>query len=260
MVTKADAQNRCKAYLEHLHEVFSFLVTYGRVQIDTPQMYHSCATSESRLASDRRKKGPASFSLSIEPNWEIPISPSPIHGIRGDASLIVGGTVSAGRGPTVQQSIVIALLLQASEKITLPNSNQAEALEKGDRVLIRRFHFDYDTTLKSPKYPRSHLQYGGKHSGHIDLSDVQYRLYSVDVPRIPFPPFDLVLVLDFFLRQFQTPLADMVEEARWLNLVRVSERLWLGGYFQQIASHLDQKGRTETYYKHISEHVDWCSQ
>jgi len=220
-------------------------------------MYQSCVPIEAQLAAANRRRGFQGFSISLDPNWEIPIDPCPILGVKGDAKLVVGGRISVTREPIIEQSIALAILLEAGEHISLPNNKQSEALGKGDRVLIRRFHFDYDTGLGSPGYPRSHLQYGGKFSGHIAVPNVQYRLYSIDMPRIPFPPFDLVLALDFFLRQFQTPLKDMVEESRWLSLVKTSEHLWLRGYFQEVSDHLAPTERKTTFYKRISDHVDW---
>lgn len=79
------------------------------------------------------------------------------------------------------------------------------------------------------------------------------------MPRIPCPPFDLVLAVDFFLRQFATPLRDMVLESGWLKLVRESERLWLRGYFRELADHLAVNERAKTFYQRISDHVDWMS-
>lgn len=258
MVTKVQAENRCRDYLNHLFDVFSFLVRYSRVQTDVPTMHHSCVSTEAKLAAvKRRQKGFSGFGISLDPNWEIPLDPCPVHGVNGDAKLVIGGIIDVSKGPKIKQSIVIAILLEALEHVALPNSKQSEALAKGDRVLIRRFHFDYDTALASPCYPRSHLQYGGKFSGHIAVPNVEYRLYAIDMPRIPFPPFDLVLAIDFFLRQFQTPLQDMVEESRWLNLVKESERLWLRGYFQELADHLTPRDRKKTFYKRLSDHVDW---
>jgi hypothetical protein len=257
MVTKTQAETRCRDYLHHLYEVFTFLATYERVPIDVPEVHHSCAANASKLSAVRKvSKGFPGFGVSISPNWEIPTAPCPVLGVNGSATLIVGGEISVNRGPTLRQSIVIALLLEAQEHIGKVNNKQAEPLEEGERVLIRRFHFDYDTALASPGYPRSHLQYGGKFSGHVPAG-AAYRLYSLDLPRIPCPPFDLVLALDFFLRQFPTSLRDMVDESRWLKLVRESERLWLRGYFQEVAQHLDASDRSLTFYGRLSEHVDW---
>jgi hypothetical protein len=65
-----------------------------------------------------------------------------------------------------------------------------------------------------------------------------------------------VLALDLFLRQFSTPLSDVVSENRWVNLVKQSERLWLRGYFVEIADCLRQANRP--LYSRLCEHVDWA--
>jgi hypothetical protein len=223
-------------------------------------MWHSSSQNADRLGVLKRKsKGFRGFDVSIDPNWEIQVDPCPIHGVNGVTKLIVGGAVSVGAGPALMQSIAVALLLESHESVPAKNNMQAERLARGEKVLVRRFHFDYDTSLKNPAYPRSHVQYGGKAARHTSVSDVHYRLYSIDLPRIPFPPFDLVLTLDFFLHQFQTPLQDMVEEARWINLVKESERLWLRGYYQEAADHLAPNDRSGTLYSKLSQHVDWIN-
>src|SRR5260221_7194676 len=162
MVTKRQAEDRCREYLAHLYDVFIYLAAFQEIQAHVQTIRQSCATNADALAA-LKTKGRAfrEFVVSLSPNWEIPVDPCPVHGVTGATKLIVGGSIHVSEGPTLLQSIVVGLLLESQEHVSANNNKQAERLSPGDRVLIRRFHFDYDTDLQNSNWPRSHLQYGG---------------------------------------------------------------------------------------------------
>jgi len=258
MLTQREREARCRNYLEHLYEVFKFLVAQPTIAANCPEMLASCSGLETSLAAHKASPRSRKWELDLKPNWEIPVLPNPVHGVPVAAKLIIGGRIQVSDVPHIDQSINASILVTAVRQIRRNSNAHAEPLRPGERAIIRRFHFDYDTALTGNDRPRSHLQYGGKFlPSVVQTRSIRYSLFSgLEFPRIPFPPYDLVLTLDLFLRQFSTPLSDLIRENRWVNLVKQSERLWLRGYFEEIAVCLRQANRP--VYSHLCEHVDWA--
>lgn len=93
MATRKESEDRCTEYLQHLRDVFTFLVTSPGLQVAVPKMHRSCSNASSVLAVNKKQKGGSEFHLSLEPNWEIPIDSCPVLNIKGSATLVVGGTI-----------------------------------------------------------------------------------------------------------------------------------------------------------------------
>jgi hypothetical protein len=261
MPTAAQARGRCRAYLDHLCEVLRYIGAYSVVQARLPDVRASCLSNAGVLQALRTSGGFREFGLNISPNWLIPLDPNPVTGLPASSWLSFGADVVVSSGPQLRQSVVATIVLTATQNFTVDRARMANAerLRRGDHLVIRRFHFDYDTARRPNDHPRSHIQYGGKLQA-LPMSDVRYTLFSsIDWPRIPCAPFDLVITLDLLLQQFQTPLHEMVQEPAWVNLVKVSEQLWLAGYHEEICAHLASAARKETLYSRLCEPVDWVA-
>ncbi len=107
----------------------------------------------------------------------------------------------------------------------------------GKKRIVRRFHFDFQPY---DEFPASHLQYGGKFKSG-DVGDCHYCLeHTLDRPRVHFPPMDLLLVLDLFMRQFQIGLKIFGKDKGWIELLKCSETTWWTDYFKDIAGHFNR--------------------
>jgi hypothetical protein len=106
--------------------------------------------------------------------------------------------------------------------------------------IARRFHFDIDTGNGKATKPQCHMQYGGEAHELNFNPGLDYSLHPwMEKPRLPFPPLDIVLLLDFTLAQINTSLGPkFTKEANWKNLVKNSEKLRLKEYYDQIYQYL----------------------
>ncbi len=129
--------------------------------------------------------------------------------------------------------------------------------EESRRSIIRRFHFDVDEGIigvEEQRWTPSHLQYGGtrREPGIHSCLHPKMRF-----PRIPFPPMDLILLIDLCLQQFSPDLKGFFMSAKWRKAVIATEDLWQKGYYARISKYFEYEGtRVGTpLYKTLSKHV-----
>ena len=209
------------------------------------------------LSVQPKKNGP--WSVGISQAWKIPVIENNLCGVQGESLLIITGHINTQDGKLQDQSISVSLVLNPNKNQKEVNGYDSGKLVKNVPVVVRRFHFDYDLGIEEDDRPRSHIQYGGKfEKERIGIDELKYSLFSsLQTPRIPCPPYDLVLVVDLFLHQYKTPLDQIKAEPEWKKLVKESEELWTKGYYCELANHLDSTGATESLYKRQCSHVDW---
>jgi hypothetical protein len=158
--------------------------------------------------------------LSIAPPWRIPITDDkdfrdhPGH-------LLLGGKIEVRNCRFWFYSFALCIVT---------NNN-----------IARRFHFDIDTGKGKAIKPKCHMQYGGEAKHELRYyPTLNYGLEEwMSTPRLPYPPLDIVILIDFLLRQINTPLSQkFAKEPNWTSLVRKSEKLRLKEYYNQIHGHL----------------------
>jgi len=205
-----------KKYKRHLENFFEYMFNNPDINAKCAHISSYCASIYSKLKSMGDK---ANWSLSIDPPWIIPIENDDDF-LDHTGYLIIGGRIIVEQFHFTFYSFSACIVV--------------------DGKIIRRFHFDMDTTAKSasraPK-PRCHMQYGG--DAQRELKHIAKLQHSLDTwlrkPRFPFPPIDLILLLDLWLRQIETSISrKFVEEPFWRNLVKGSERLRISDYYGQI--------------------------
>ncbi len=257
MNNESDIRSRCKDYRSHIKKAVQFLSKHNVVNKNCPEMYGSCQTMLSSLAVTPKKNNP--WRVEISQAWRIPVTKNKLCGAQGDSSLIITGYINTKNGKLQDQSISVSLILNPNKNQKEVNGYDSGKLVKNVPVVVRRFHFDYDLGIDENDRPRSHIQYGGKfEKDRIGIDNLQYRLFSsLETPRIPCPPYDLVLVVDLFLHQYETPLDQIKQEPEWQRLVKESEELWTKGYYCVLTNHLNSTGATESLYKRQCSHVDW---
>lgn len=183
------------------------------------------------------------WSITI-PHLEIPICGKEFA--KHDPRFLIGGIIEAKEGKIVYSTFSISIIFttKTSEEssdngsLNIPSCCLNENIEK--RRIVRHFHFDFQP--KSNKEPISHFQYGGKFPEDEQFKDYHYCLeHKLKIPRIFFPPMDLVLVFDLIIREFNTPLEKWIDDPSWKKLVFQSQKLWWEEYWKESIKHLRNK-------------------
>lgn len=211
---------RCeRAYKKHLEDWFKY-ISYNS---DIQEKCDLVAGLARNVYSKLKACADDNWSINIEPQWQIPIS-NDDNFRRSACYLLVGGKIEV-------KDYIIKFYTFTLSVVT-------------NRRIVRRFHFDIDTggnaQRKSVMKPKCHIQYGGEAYELRFNPTLKYTLASwIEKPRFPFPPIDIVLLLDFTLSQINTSLGHkFVDEHYWKKLVRESEKLRLKEYYDQIHQHL----------------------
>lgn len=204
-----------------------------------------------------QKKNAINFTLSINPNFVVSFdNPLLKHSSEGlEFYLCVGGILKIEEGVLVSQSINLSIILKNSDKISCDRAIQLSCsqFEPGYQV-IRKFHFDFDVALDRDKWPKAHFQYGGKDLRQFmpfeESETVNYELFSVlDVPRLPYPPYSLILCFDLFFRSLDSECSKIVEEAFWRKAVIQAEQKWVVPFYDNARNFLSRSDRSHTLFE-----------
>jgi len=182
------------------------------------------------------------------PDWntvishlEIPILDEEL--LEHDPEIIIGGIIEARDYEVIYSTFSASIIFttEAPEPSSYTRILNAPSCCLKDhankRRIIRHFHFDFQP--KSKIKPTSHFQYGGSFPEEEDYGDCHYCLdHKLKIPRIFFPPMDIVLILDLIIREFNTPLRNLTEEGEWTNLVFESQKLWWKNYWDNSIIYL----------------------
>ena len=200
----------------------------------------------SKLKTAKNKE----WSADISP-FEIPIQDANLE--RHHPSLLIGGSI-IGKGEEIRWyslSVCVTFTTDINDQKVVKgmsesgNANIASCcLSKHSKRkrIVRRFHFDYqpDESNKST----FHLQYGGKHQISAFTDDMHYCLeHFLEIPRFPYPPMDLVLLIDLMIREFTTPLRKWREETNWKNLVFESQKILWKTYWNQLSEYFNESSK-----------------
>ncbi len=148
-------------------------------------------------------------------------------------TIIIGGVITGDKKSITRSSFAFWVTFQTEGLIT-PGDSCCRVSQKTGKRIVRKFHFDLQPG--NQKIPPSHLQYGGNPPNSIPNGmNSHYCLEPfLENPRIQYFPMDYLLVLDLALREFDTPLNDMVEERSWNNLVSKSQKVWWVNYVSLV--------------------------
>ena len=246
-------------YISHLH---SFLV-HMQPRCDTFNCYENSMSvafgklKDRVLLIDKKLKAGKKVTedISISPNIILEIQ-NPLISKKGPKLYVcVGGHINIKDSLLSNQSISLIILCDLSEDIKPADATSWNCHEypAGAHVL-RKFHFDIDKTITG-NWPISHLQYGGSdNSHHVEFNkNICYQLFSpIDTPRIPHPPYSLIICLDVILKCFQTDASRVTKESFWISKVRESEDSWLKPFYQNVYGHLQSNSREGTLWDYFS--------
>ena len=96
---------------------------------------------------------------------------------------------------------------------------------KDTKRIIRRIHFDYQP--EDHPNNRFHIQIGGEFpNNERSYQNLHYCFeHFLGRPRLPYGKMDFVCLLDYMIREFNTPLIKWREDPQWKKLVGKSSIL-----------------------------------
>ncbi|HUV03261.1 MAG TPA: hypothetical protein VMW67_07490 [Desulfobacteria bacterium] len=211
------------------------------------------------LPSDQFKFVSRAFSKlkgALGDDWAVDIQPLEIPILNRELelhhpSLLIGGIIQGRREKISWASLQICITF-TSDRDNLPSSYTEVSPEqclnapscclnqcRNQKRIVRCFHFDFQP--EETDKPDSHFQYGGKIPQNDQYMGCHYCLEPfLENPRFHYPPMDLVLLFDLFIREFQTPLAKWTQEPYWKGLVFKSQHLYWEKYWEKLVGFISQ--------------------
>lgn len=108
------------------------------------------------------------------------------------------------------------------------------------RVMMR-FHFDIRRSKVSIQEPYFHFHVGGKNKPE----EYCWIPKSIEVPRFPHPPMDIILLLEYiFVNFFRKESEELRSKSEWIEIVRRSQKLFQEQYFNKCKDFLGNDNDT----------------
>lgn len=245
--------NFTDSYLKALKEFSKIVIERcaSLPQSENNQLYIFFQQLHDQLARLMRRGRQPIEKISINPNIIFKYN-NPKLGER-KFYISLGGTVKFKQGAISEQSLCLTLMLEhSSECDVIPESWNIYPITQGHHIL-RRFHFDIDMNNDDTVRPKFHLQYGGNfESSYLGIQDVHYKLFSpLDHPRIPNQPYDIVMLLDFIIREFDLGGQEVINDGGWNKHLIEIERIWLKPYYGEILRRLEATARKTPLHRAI---------
>ena len=214
------------------------------------QLYSFFSDLHSKLGRVTAKRRALVEDISINPNIIFQYNNPKGGGRKFHISL--GGTLKFKQGVIIEQCLVLNLMLEHTEKCAdIPEGWDNYPIENGYHIL-RRFHFDFDTKNDDISKPKFHLQYGGNFEPEylrVD-NDLHYKLFSpIDHPRLPQQPYDIVMLFDFMLREFELGGVGVINDSGWNKHIIECEKIWLEPYYNALLHRLQSTSRKNPIHR-----------
>lgn len=108
--------------------------------------------------------------------------------------------------------------------------------------LVRKLHFDIETTPQSERKPISHLQFGGGLPSWLDpyqKADFETSDARCEKPRIPCLPPSLALLANWVLMEYEhvEGIKDFIQKPAWIGSIRNAEDAIWKKYFEHGYQH-----------------------
>lgn len=164
--------------------------------------------------------------------------------------LSFGGEVRFDNNGNFFQALSLCVIAMPKGDISNENGYSLCKMDNGKTYIIRRFHFDIDAEQVNGDRPVFHLQYGGNIQDK-QKGEHQYELISsIDLPRIPTMPLDLVQTLNLVFSQINTDISSAFRNPGWRNIVLTNDKIWDDIYF----SSMKNRSPKETLYEKLCSH------
>jgi len=229
-------------------DFFKYLYTSREIYTANQQLWASSSSLHSQLkaASD------GSWGLRIDPPWAIDIVEDNYFCETRAAYLLVGGAIEVDDFCFRRYNFSVSIVRnsQSSVKSKRLFLSCCEKRYNKESRIVRRFHFDTGEGTPENYENSSHMQFGGLCDRdkiavmEKENASLHYCLDNlIDIPRFPYPPIDIIVLLDILLRQFKTSIdRSFVETRSWLELVNRSEDFRLKAYYTKINEYFNKKG------------------
>ena len=250
-----ELREKSAQYRAQLEGMCKALARSGLVRQMAPELGIGAGQLFDALAAYRRT-GRSGFRLALEPNWAVNLVPRGLCGVDGDTELHFGGEISFEDGCLERQVLTVVILLRPDEE-SEPVVGRP-GLVADENYVVRRFHFDFDRGVAGGSTPLGHLQVGGQLK-EASLSpggggSLRYEVFDqLDCPRLPWPVTGLPIIIDTFLRQFESGLEGLIGETAWKKCVMDSERLWLADYYRRAAEMMAGTGNRQCLYDYLCD-------
>lgn len=166
------------------------------------------------------------------------------------AHISIGGEIKFDNIGNFYQAISLCVIAEPNCDVTAEDGFSLCQMDNGKSYIIRRFHFDIDAEQINGDRPVFHLQYGGNIQEQ-QKSKHQYELISsIDLPRIPTIPLDLIQTLNLIFSQINTEIASSFQDPRWRSIVIENDEIWDDIYF----SSMKKRTGKQTLYERLCSH------
>lgn len=166
------------------------------------------------------------------------------------AHISIGGEIKFDNIGNFYQALSLCIIAEPNCDVTAEDGFSLCRMDNGKSYIIRRFHFDIDAEQINGDRPVFHLQYGGNIQEQ-QKSKHQYELISsIDLPRIPTLPLDLIQTLNLIFSQINTEITSAFQNPRWRNIVLENDKIWDDIYF----SSMKKRNRKQTLYERLCSH------
>ncbi|MBE0471261.1 MAG: hypothetical protein IBX55_17340 [Methyloprofundus sp.] len=229
-------------YKKNLLDLFQFLTSEQEFKRIIPNLAQLHQTTRILQSSNRQT------SIRIElPPFELKLGEGIKCGSNTDTDsfLSIGGPIEFDQAGKVIQSVSVCLSVTPHTDIQKCTSFCTPEMQANINHIIRRFHFDIDSTQSKGDRPISHFQYGGNINDGQKGSSEYLLIKTLDLPRIPSMPLDIVQVINFFLHQFSTKASPLAKMPKWRNIVLENDKIWKEFYIQNL---IDSIGDKSTLY------------
>ena len=119
----------------------------------------------------------------------------------------------------------------------------------GKKRVMLRLHFEKRSQDKDPEL-YYHFHIGGKQGDHENF----WLPFQIREPRFPHPPMDLLLVLEFIIRNYvrteriNEKLYNLTEDPIWRESIKMSEKIFQQQYFEKSLDVLNNNTNTLVGY------------
>jgi hypothetical protein len=246
-MTPADVENGLKAVKNHLANILEG--SSSSVLDQAIAQVHPAAETWRKGQTNWRRRGVAwGYSISRDQPLEFQVCKVRGYDTFVDLSCAFKWPKDPDAGPLEQNVVLRVWTLE--KRLYFRQEWDAEQIQTmvdglGRRVMLR-LHFDLaNPGQPGPKY---HIQVGGNPAGN----ELCWFPPSVDLPRIPHPPTDLVLACEmiasnFFPEQYRRIRTDLI----WRGAIRDTQRSVLQEYFQRCHETVAREQHDQSLLDHL---------
>jgi hypothetical protein len=192
------------------------------------------------VASQLKGSGDA-WAYEVYPKQPLRFKPTIIDRIQLQADIICDIAGNSATSPILtRQNLVVrvwSLDSAVSYRSNMDSMDIQEQLAKQDyRRVMLRYHFD--EIISDQNGPDFHLQVGGS----PEYEEFCWLHKSIGVPRIAFPPMDLILACELVTANFFPDLYfKLKNDPEWMSAVQKSEDLFQRPYFESRMNMLNAR-------------------